>query len=145
MQIGFEFRIIWSDSDVVKLRISAWDGEFGGSVEPYMAVGELKEIAAKLSGFPHSPADMREVVIGAFDRKIAGGGLRMRFHCVDGAGHTFVEAAMNANCERAGTVQSAVLSVPVEAAAVDVFVRELRELESDESHVAHLKGIPDSP
>ncbi|HKV47066.1 MAG TPA: hypothetical protein VJN69_03160 [Candidatus Acidoferrales bacterium] len=143
MRTGIEFRIIWSDSDVVKIRVSACDGEFSGSVEAYAVVGGLNGVAERLSGFPQSPSDMREVTLGAFDRKVAGGGLRMKFHCVDSAGHAFVEATLYTNQEKGGTVQMAVLSVPVEPAAIDIFVRELHELESDESRVAYLQGISD--
>lgn len=141
MRVGIEFRIIWSDSDAVKIRVSACDGEFGGCVEVYAVVGGLNEIAERLSGFPQNPSDMRDVTLGAFDRKGAGGGLRMKFHCVNGAGHAFIEATLYTNQEKGGTVQTAVLSMPVEPAAIDIFVRQLHELESDESHVAYLKGI----
>lgn len=141
MEICFEFRIVWSDVDVVQIAILGWDGAFAGLVEVYAAHGELKEVAAQLSGFPHNPGDVREIALGTFERNFAGGGLRMRFHCVDSSGHAFVEAAMDANFKNGGTIQSAVLAMPFEPAALDVFVQELKDLESVRGDVARLRGI----
>jgi hypothetical protein len=70
----------------------------------------------------------------------AAGGIKLRFHCVDGAGHTFVEATIDAHYETGGTIQNVVLAMPVEAAAVDEFVRELQRLDLDRSGTATLKG-----
>ena len=64
----------------------------------------------------------------------------MRFHCVDGAGHAYVEASVDSNYQRGGTIQTVVLAIPVEAAAVDTFVRELERLESERSGTALLRG-----
>ncbi len=87
MYVGFEVRVLWHDNDVIELCVSGWNGAFGGSAEIYEGIGDLQDVAAQLRGFPKSPADTREVVLGSIDRKYAGGGMRMRFHCVDGAGH----------------------------------------------------------
>jgi len=141
MDVGFDFQLIWHDNDVLNLRVSAWNGAFGGVAEVYEAIGDLQAAAALLRGFPNSPADIREVVFGNFDRKFAAGGVRMRFHCIDGSGHAYVETTIDAKYETGGTVQTVVLAMPVEAAAVDRFVEELQRLESDRSGTARLRGI----
>jgi hypothetical protein len=64
----------------------------------------------------------------------------MRFHCVDGAGHAYVEASVDSNYQRGGTIQTVLLAMPVEAAAVDTFVCELERLESERSGTALLRG-----
>jgi len=140
MYIGFEFRVVWHDNDVINLCVSAWNGAFGGLAEIYEGIGDLREAAAQLRGFPKNPSDIREVVFGNFDRKCAAGGLRMRFHCVDGAGHAYVEATIDSNYKSGGTVQTVVLAMPVEAAAVDSFVQELERLEAEKAGAAHLQG-----
>jgi hypothetical protein len=140
MYVGFEFRVLWHDDDVINLCFSAWNGAFGGLAEIYTGIGDLREAASQLRGFPKNPADMREVVFGNLDRKWAGGGVRMRFHCVDGAGHAYVEATIDSNYQSGGTVQTAVLAMPVEAVAIDSFVQELERLEDERAGAAHLRG-----
>jgi hypothetical protein len=138
--IGFHFQAIWFDSDLIELCVSAWNGTFGGTADIYEAIGDLEEAAAQLRGFPRNPSDRREIIFGNFDRKCAGGGVKMRFHCIGGAGHSFVEATIDSNCESAGTFQTAVLSMPVEAAAIDVFVQELQRVGANRAGTAYLKG-----
>jgi hypothetical protein len=138
-QVGFQFQANWFDSDLIQLRISAWNGTFGGTADIYEAIGDLEEAAAQLRGFPRDPSDRRELIFGNFDRKCAGGGVRMRFHCIGGAGHSYVEATIDSNSESAGTIQTAVLSISVEAAAIDVFVRELEAVGANRAGTAFLK------
>jgi hypothetical protein len=140
MEVGIEFQLDWHDNDVLNLRVSAWNGDFGGVAEIYQGVGDLHVAASNLRGFPNNPSDRREIVFGNFDRKCAAGGVRMRFHCVDGAGHAYVEASVDSNYQRGGTIQTVLLAMPVEAAAVDTFVCELERLESERSGTALLRG-----
>ena len=65
----------------------------------------------------------------------------MRFYCIDGAGHSYVEATIDSNRKSAGTVQNALLSMPVEAAAVDAFVQELQTVGENRAGTAFLKGV----
>jgi hypothetical protein len=141
MFVGFEFQMLWHDEDVFKLCVKAWNGSFGGAAEIYEAIGDLHKAAGQLLGFPRSPSDAREVVFGNFDPKFAAGGVRMRFHCVDGAGHAYVEATIDSKYLSGGTVQTVVLSMPVEATAIDTFVLELDRLEKERSGSAYLKAV----
>ena len=139
MSLGFEFRVRWHDQDAIELNVAAWNGAFGGSANIYEAIGDLRSAADRLRGFPKDPKDTREVVFGNFDHKYAGGGVRLRFYCIDGAGHAYVEAVIDSNFLSGGTIQTATLAMPVEAAAVDTFVQELQRLESDLAGAAHLR------
>jgi len=67
----------------------------------------------------------------------------MRFRCVDGAGHAYVEASIDANYESGGTIQTVLLSMPLEATAIDVFVQELQTLGLNRAGIAYLKGPGD--
>jgi hypothetical protein len=100
--VGFQFTVIWFDEGTIELCISAWNGNFGGTIEVYEAHGKLEKAAGSLVGFPLTPSEKREIVFVNFDHKWAGGGVRMRFHCVDGAGHAYVEAEMDSNYESGG-------------------------------------------
>jgi hypothetical protein len=139
IRVGFQFQANWSDSDMIQLCISAWNGMFGGTADVYEATGDLEKAAASLRGFPRDPSDKRELIFGNFDRNCAGGGVRMRFHCVGGAGRSYVEATIDSNYQSAGTIQTAILSMPVEAAAIDVFVRELQAVGANRTGTAFLK------
>jgi hypothetical protein len=140
MEHGVEFQIYWSANDLLDLRVAAWNGLFGGVAGIYIGIGDLQAVATQLRGFPNSPADERGIELGSLERKYAGGGIRMRFHCVDGAGHAYVEITIDSNCTTGGTVETVVMTVPIEAAAVDVFVEGLAMLELKRTGTAHLKA-----
>jgi hypothetical protein len=140
METGFQFTELWRDADVVKVRVFAWNGVFGGTADVYIGIGKLGETAAQLHGFPKSPSDVREVIFGAFGPEYAGGGVSMRFHCVDGSGHASVDSRIESDRDSKSNTQSVFLSLPVEAAAVDSFIEELRCLNAEKKEVARLKG-----
>jgi hypothetical protein len=80
---GFEFKIIYSDNDIHKLNVSAWNGTFGGTADVYVSIGELRKVAAKLTNFPRSLGDTCEHTFGGFGRQAAGGAVFMRFSSAD--------------------------------------------------------------
>lgn len=141
MELGIEFQIIWSDNDALNLRVAAWNGLFGGVAEIYVAIGDLQVAARQLRGFPNNPADKRVIDLGCFDRKYAGGSVSMSFHCVDGAGHAYVETTIDSNCVTGGTIQTVILTVPIEASDVELFVEELARLEFKDAGTAQLRGV----
>src|SRR5438552_6861126 len=124
MEIGFEFKVIYSDVHLIQVRIFVWNGAFGGTADVYLGFDQLEEVAKKLQGFPNQLSDAREVMLGDF----AGGGVSMKFYCVDRSGHAYVECKIQSDRDSEGRVQSATLFIPVEAAAVDSFVEELRRV-----------------
>ena len=139
-EVGLRVDVVWHDEDVFIIRVSVWNGQFGGTAETYVAIGDLNEMAKKLSGFPRSPADAREIVVGSFGREFAGGAASMRFYCADSAGHAYVEVKIESEFESAGVVQYVIISMPIEAAAVDLFVGDLSRLETERSGTAMLLG-----
>jgi hypothetical protein len=140
MEVGFQFEIIYQDNDLVEIRVSAWNGVFGGSSDVYVNKGDLQTIAGKLAGFPNSPSDTRDFTLGSFDRESAGGGVHMKFSCIDRSGHAQIEARIESD-DKSGRRQSVALSQPIEASAVDSFVTELSGLEKTHA-VASLIGTP---
>jgi hypothetical protein len=123
MEIGLQLEVIYQDNDLVEVRVSAWNSLFGGSSDVYLNKGELRELAGKLRGFPNSPS--------------AGGRVLINFHCTDGSGHAHVEAKIESN-DAAGSRQSAILFLPIEASAVDSFVDALSGLEESVNAAAFL-------
>ena len=132
--------MVWKDEDLFDIRVSAWNGAFGGVAQLYVEIGGIEELADKLSGFPRDPKDVREIVLGAFGREFAGGAASMRLYCADKAGHAYLESRIESEYESAGVVQYALISMPIEAAAIDSFVSDLRRMEKDGSGTAILQG-----
>jgi hypothetical protein len=138
VEIGLQFEVTYKDSDLLKVRISAWNGAFGGTADVYVGIGKLEEVATKLKGFPNNPSDTREITLGGFGPNWAGGGVGMRFYCTDASGHAYVESKIESGSK---PVQSVSLSLPIEAAAMDSFVDELRRVGANRSGTARLEGV----
>src|SRR6185312_7221671 len=89
----------YHDVDIVELRVSAWNGSFGGATRLYLAQGELADTATLLAGFPVDVKDKREVTLGAFGPDCAGGAMALRFFCRDRSGHCRLHITIEADFE----------------------------------------------
>lgn len=141
MDLGVQFRIIWDDKDLVEVRVSAWNGAFGGTSDIYVGNGELEEAGAKLSGFPRNLTDTREILLGSFDQHFVRGGVRLQFYCVDQSGHAYVDSQIESDSHFHRTIQSVLVSLPIEAAAVDRFVEGLLRIGAARSGMAFLQAV----
>jgi hypothetical protein len=130
----------WHDADVVEVRVAAWNGAFGGTADAYVGIGCLREAAAELEGFPRTPADARVVTFGASGPNWAGGAASLRFYCADQAGHAYVEVRLESGDRVANVTQSSLLCIPIEPAALDSFVADLRRLEDEKQGTARLRA-----
>jgi hypothetical protein len=138
MEIGVRFEVIYDDIHLIEVRVSVWSGTFAGATDVYVGTGQLAEAAVKLQHFPRDFSDTREIMFGDFIPN--SGGVSLRFYCIDRAGHAFVDSKVESDHRRTGKRQTATLSLPIEAAAVDSFVEELRRLETHKAGTAFLKG-----
>lgn len=121
----------YHDDDVVELRVSAWNGSFGGATRLYIAQGELADAAALLAGFPVNVKDERELTLGAFGPNFAGGAMAMRLSCRDGAGHCQLHTTIEADYKmRDSPAERVEFLSAIEPAALDRFVDEMRILNS---------------
>jgi hypothetical protein len=116
------------DDDHLDLAISAAGDRFAGEVDVYAMPGRPSEWASRLAGFPAGPDDTRDLVAGTFRDDEAGGGVSLRFRAIDRAGHAEVAVLLRGGEATRGTRESAIFVVPIEAAAVDRFVRALAAL-----------------
>lgn len=126
MSSGIKVSVLWLDDELVELSISASNRRISGEVSAYADLDVFSRIAAALAGFPANAADVRQFEIGTFDPSFAGGGARIGFRCIDGAGHLCAEVQLRADSIRVGFDESASFAVEVEAAAIDAFVNDLR-------------------
>jgi hypothetical protein len=149
MDVGFQFEIIYKDAHLLEVRISAWNGVFGGVADVYIGLDHLEETAAMLRGFPKDPLDVREITFGAFGPKsVPGRRASMRFYCADKSGHAYVDSTIESDYNAANKVQSVTLSLHIEAAAIDAFVKDLHRVGVEKTGTGYLKGsvpasIPD--
>ena len=128
MKNGISISVEWWDQDVVVFDFSASNGFFGGQVKVYLGPDALEQIAKDLMGFPRNAKDRREIDLGAFSMTHAGGGIQMSFACLDAACHPAVDVKLRTqDCSAFGELQSVALRIPLEAAAVDNFVNQLRQ------------------
>ena len=138
MKNGIEIIVDWWDEDFIVFILGTSNGRFRGETTAYVGPHTLVELAESLSGFPSRPTDHREFELGASEPFPAGGGIEMRFHCLDAAGHAVVDAKLRSDgCKAVGELESVALRIPLETAAVDSFVEQIRNFE--QSPVATLR------
>ena len=140
MNVGLKFDIPPEDDSYLKIRISAWNGSFGGDAAIYVDTERLKETASELRGFPASVSDVRELSFGGFGPRCAGGAASLRFYCIDGSGHARLDAKIESDYDRAGKAESVTMTLSIEPAALDRFVQALDKLDPKEGAQVFLEG-----
>ena len=139
MAPGVSISIIWFDEDILELRVAASNGRFTGTTELYDSLDSLQNFAQTLHRFPTRASDERTVSLGAFDPMYAGGGANLRFHCIDAAAHAAVEVSIRSDRRmHPPDFETASFSIGLEAAAIDLFVQQLREMKLEDGRSAQL-------
>jgi hypothetical protein len=131
MENGINLKVIWFDEveDLLEVLFSCSNGYFSGQANIYVTHVALSRLASTLNGFPSCSDDSRDFELGTFDPEYADGGVRMHFHRLDSAGHAAVDVKLRGDaCKALGEIESVALRIPIEAAAVDIFVRQLRTI-----------------
>jgi hypothetical protein len=131
----------WHDTDVIQVSVSAWNGRFAGETNLYVGHDELEDLARAVTGFPSGPADTREVILGAFGERYAGGAVKLRFFHRDMAGHTQVEVSIEADYQLSDKTESATLLCDFEPSSLDLFVSQLQAFRLDRNGSAELKFV----
>jgi hypothetical protein len=140
MNRGVEFKIVWFDNDVIEFRIKGCNGRFAGVTKLYVGYDELSNLVETIKRFPNSSSDTRELELGTFDPHGAGGGARLRFCCIDEACHAICVVHLHTETRPdVGKSEAVEFVIPVEAAAIDDFIAELRSMEIAVNSVALLK------
>jgi hypothetical protein len=122
---GIEFEVVWFDLHAIEYQVVCSNGSFTGTAKMYLNHDGLQNAANTLSGFPSSTTDLREVEFGTFGSEVTGGGIHMSFYCVDSVGHAVVFVKLRADgCKGFSEPQFVSLYVPVEAGAIDTFVKQ---------------------
>lgn len=140
MKDGIEIAVIWLDQHALECLLSCSNGRFSGQGEIYLGHDKLFELAEALSGFPLNSKDSRDFELGTFNPDHAGGGIRLHFRCADSAGHAVVEVKLRGGASKGpGELESVALGIPVQAAAIDSFVSQIRQMEREVGAKAFLQ------
>lgn len=132
MDTGISFEIRWFDQDVIEYQVFCSNGRFAGHASIYTGHNDLFELAGAIAGFPSNESDCRDFELGTFEPRYADGGIRMHFHCLDSLGHAAVDVKLRGDaCKSLGDVESVALQIPVEAAAIDSFVSQIRNMRQE--------------
>ena len=136
---GIEFEVVWFDQEVIQCQVTCSNGPFRGATKIYLAHDDLSKAAETLSGFPSNIKDSRDVQLGTFESKMAGGGISMSFRCVDSVGHAVVIVRLRADgCKGPNEPESVCLYIPVEAGSIDSFVTKARATNDPKGAKAYL-------
>ena len=131
MENGINLKVIWFDEveDFLEVVFSCSNGYFSGQAEIYVTCDGLSKVANALRGFPSRPDDSRLFELGTFNPDHGDGGARMHFFCEDAAGHAVVEVKLRGGgCRGLGEIESVALRIPIQAAGVDDFIKQLRDV-----------------
>ncbi len=116
------------DDDYLGLEVQVANGRFSGSARIFAGLDQLSEFAQAIAGFPASASDSRTYEFGSRELGSAGGYIKLVLRCVDSAGHAEVAAVVEDDSQHYSKA-FAELTFPVQAAALDFFVRALRRVE----------------
>ena len=125
--MGITLSIIYIDQDLIELKVQASNGHFKGETKLYANHDSLTVFAKSIGGFPSSADDNREFSLGNFDPKYGGGGVKFNFRFYDRTGRTVVEIKLRTDEDASNfdISESAQFVIPIEAAAIDQFVKQL--------------------
>jgi len=141
---GIHISKIWSDDDVVELKIEVSDGASLFSNQVYVGHAELADAASSLNAFKDDLyGGLLDVRFGEFGCEYANGAFHARFH-YPSPGRLCVTCRQESDFEQFSkkTVASkATMYVISEPVLLDRFIAELQAFASGASEEAHLEAI----
>jgi hypothetical protein len=135
---GVSIRVEWEDEGSLELLVTAAHERFVGRIRIYSWGEQVAEAARSLAGFPASVEDARELEFGTTRPEYANGCVRCVFRCSGGSGRAFVVVTLLSREKVEGIQENATIVMPVEASAVDTFVRELESIATSRVGIARL-------
>lgn len=144
MKARIHFTKIWSDDDVIELRVDVCDGTSLFSNQVYVGHSHLAETAANLGIFKSQVhGGLLNVCFGEFGCEYANGAFRARFH-FPSPGRLHISCQQESGFEPFATktvASQATLYLKSELALLDRFVTELQALATGQAQEAHLEAI----
>jgi hypothetical protein len=134
---------IWSDADVVELKVEVSDGVSRFSNQVYVGHTALSDAVSKLDTFKdHVHGGLLDLRFGEFGCEYANGAFQARFH-FPSPGRLYVTCTQESEFRAFGkktVASSATLFLNSEPALLDRFIGELRALASGATAEAQLEA-----
>ena len=144
MKSGIHISRVWSDDDVVELRILVSDGVSSFSNQAYVGHAALDDAVSSLHVFKdHVHGGLFDLRFGEFGPEYAGGAFHARFHFP-------VPGRLYVSCEQESeftefakkeVASRATMYVMSDPALLDRFIAELRAVAAGSSEVAFLEAV----
>jgi hypothetical protein len=144
MKSGVHISRVWSDDDVVELRILVADGSSSFSNKVYVGHAALEKAVSSLDAFKdHVHGGLCDLLFGAFGAEYAGGAFHARFH-FSVPGRLFVSCEQESEFvafAKKEVASRATMYVKSEPALLDRFIAELRAVSVGTSEEAYLEAV----
>lgn len=137
MNKGLIIKVVDLDEDYLGIEIYASNARSAGATRIYAGFGDLSELASLLAGFPKKVPDERSYEFGHREQGIAGGYSSLRFHTTDKFGHAALEIELEDDDQFYEPAMTK-MRFKIEAADIDRFVQQLRNLDKNKSGEATL-------
>ncbi|MBK6942080.1 MAG: hypothetical protein IPH13_18020 [Planctomycetes bacterium] len=144
MKSGIHISRVWSDDDIVELRILVSDGVSSFSNNAYVGHPALEDAVASLQIFKSQVhGGLLDVRFGEFGPEYASGSFHARFH-VPAPGRVFVSCEQESEFvefAKKEVASKATLYIKTEPALLDRFIAELRAVSAGASDEAYLEAV----
>lgn len=144
MKSGIHISRVWSDDDVVELRILVSDGTSSFSNQAYVGHAALEDAVSSLHVFKdHVHGGLFDLRFGEFGPEYANGAFHARFH-LPVSGRLFVSCEQESEFvefAKKEVASRATIYVRSEPALLDRFIAELRAVSSGASDEAYLEAV----
>jgi len=144
MKPGIQISRVWSDDDVVELRILVSDGTSYFSNKAYVGHAALEDAVSSLHVFKdHVQGGLFDLQFGAFGPEYASGAFHGRFH-FPAPGRLFVSCEQESEFvefAKKEVASRATMYVRSEPALLDRFIAELRAVSAGTRDEAYLEAV----
>jgi len=140
MQSGIRWITVWSNADLIELKIEVSDGLSLFANHVYVQPDVLLDIVADLSVFRmHSHGGLLDVCLGEFGPEYANGAFYGRFHFQE-SGKIYITCRQQSKFEDL-VANEAKIYLKTEPALLDHLIVGLKELYQGNGEVANLAGV----
>lgn len=144
MKPGIRFTKIWSDQDLIELRVDVSDGTSLFSNQVYVGYSEFTDAVSRLNRFrEHVHGGLLDVRFGEFGLEYANGAFHARFHFPE-PGRLYVTCRQESGFDDFSikkVASKATLYLKSEPVLLDNFIAELKALDAKKREDAYLDAI----
>jgi hypothetical protein len=144
MKPGIHFTKVWSDQDMIELRIDVSDGTSQFSNRVYVGYSEFSDTISRLDTFKdHVHGGLFDMRFGEFGPEYASGAFHARFHFPK-PGKLYITCRQESDFDEFSikkVASKATLYLKTEPVLLDNFIAELKALDAKRREDAHLETI----